>query len=387
MKNTSTSEHDLKTTVTVGEIFGIIQKNRKFILIILIIIGVFASLISLIMPKTYRASTVLLPPKAQASSSLLGMVSNLPLGGFLSGESDETMKFLAILKSRTIKEDVVNRFDLMKVYNSEHIDLALQTLSGNLEYIVEDEGSIRIAAKANTDWYHPDDQEKFAKQLCAEIANYLASKLDSMNNTFQSDQAHNQRIFVEKRYNENKKDLRDAEENLKEFEEKYNLISLSDQTEAGILAAAEIKKEIINTEIKLNLLKQTLSLESPELVQVKNELNELQKQFEKFQVRTDAPGMVKSYSLFPTFSEVPELATKYFRLKREVEIQNTLLKYLTQQYEEAKIQEAKSTPTLQVLDKAVPPFKRSSPSRKLLVILSLFTGFIFTSTYLIIRSE
>ena len=387
MKNSTFLKDEHRETVTISQIVSIIWGKKIFIFNISLIIFIVSSLITLMMPKTYRASTVLLSPNNQPSSSLMGMVSSLPIGGFLSGETDETMKFLAILKSRTIKEDVIKRFNLIKVYESQNIDLALNTLSSNLEYIVEDEGTIRIAAKASTNWFHPDSQEQFAKQLCTNIANYLASKLDSMNNTFQSDQAHNQRVFIEKRYNENKSDLKNAEEQLKKFEEKYNLISLPDQTQAGILAAADIKKEIINAEIRLNLLKQTVSLDNPQIVRANHELTELKKQFEKFQFGSRDIGTAKPNSLFPVFSEVPELATQYFRLKREVEIQNTLFKYLTRQFEEAKIQEAKSTPTVQVLDKAVTPFKRSSPKRSLLVLLAVISGFVIATSYLIYKSE
>nr|MBC8490743.1 hypothetical protein [Bacteroidota bacterium] len=80
--------------------------------------------------------------------------------------------------------------------------------------------------------------------------------------------------------------------------------------------------------------------------------------------------------LFPVFSEVPELGVQLLRMKRDVEIQNTLFTFLTQQYEEAKIQEARDTPTVQVLDKAIRPEKRAKPKRKLIVL-----GLFFLSTF------
>ena len=72
--------------------------------------------------------------------------------------------------------------------------------------------------------------------------------------------------------------------------------------------------------------------------------------------------------LFPVLSELPALGLQLQRLSRERGIQNTLFTFLTQQFEEAKIQEAKNTPTIQVLDIAKTPIKRYKPKRTLIVI-------------------
>ena len=85
-------------------------------------------------------------------------------------------------------------------------------------------------------------------------------------------------------------------------------------------------------------------------------------------------------NIFHSFSDIPELGTQLLRLKRELSIQNTLFTFLTQQYEEAKIQEARNTPTVQVLDIAVEPENKYKPFRVLIVLFSFIFSIIFSSS-------
>ena len=77
------------------------------------------------------------------------------------------------------------------------------------------------------------------------------------------------------------------------------------------------------------------------------------------------------------------METELRKLNREVEVFNTLFIYLTQQYEDAKIQEAKNTPTIQLLDSAKIPINKSAPKRFLMVTVMVLISFISSSIYFI----
>ena len=338
------------------------------------------------MPKTFKASTVLMPPSSESGGGILSALSSLSMGGFLSKASDETMNFSAILKSRTVTENVIYKYDLVKFYDVENVEEAVTKLKDNVQFEVEDEGTIRISAYVATSWFHPEEEEKIAKKLSADLANYFVEQLDVVNKGLKTQQASFQRIFIEERYKQNTEDLKKAEDRLKAFQEKNKMIALPEQTKAAIEAAATIKGQILANEVLLGVMTTTLNPGHPDIERTKKGMEELKLQLREMTYGSDASQYDKE-NLFPIFSEVPELGTQLVRLRRDVEIQNTLFIFLTQQYEEAKIQEAKDTPTVQVLDKAVKPEKKNTPRRTLIVILSFIVSFLIAAIFIVIQGE
>ena len=196
-----------------------------------------------------------------------------------------------------------------------------------------------------------------------------------------SEHASFQRAFIEDRYNQNIHDLEVAEENLKIFQEEHNMVSLEEQTTAAIEVATELISRISIDEVKLQTLKQTFPKEHPEIKILQSEITELNVQLEALDNGDNET------TLIPGFSQVPNLGLKLSRLIRNVEIKNTINIYLTQQYEDAKIQEARNTPTIQLLDPAVPPIEKSSPKRTLMVIVMALITFICTSMYALFQEH
>ena len=74
------------------------------------------------------------------------------------------------------------------------------------------------------------------------------------------------------------------------------------------------------------------------------------------------------------YEDSPELRFQHDRLQRQVTIKQEVFTTLRRSYEEARIQEVNDTPVITVIDQAVPPQERSSPKRKLNVILAFFLG-------------
>jgi uncharacterized protein involved in exopolysaccharide biosynthesis len=362
----------------------ILWKWKKLIIINVIIVTFFSTVISLIMPKAFKSSTALMPPVSESGVGILGALSNLPMGSFLSKADDETMSFIAILKSRTVMENVIDKHDLVYYYGVENIEEALKSLENNVQFEVEDEGTIRISTNVATNWFHPEEEEEIAKKLSADIANYFVEQLDVVNKGQKTQQASFQRMFIGERYRQNIEDLKNAEDRLKTFQEKHKMVSLQEQTKAAIETAATIKGQILSNEVQLGVMKSTLNPGHPDIERVRKEIEELQLQLREMNYGHET-SQSNQDKLFPVFSEVPELGVQLLRLKRDVEIQNTLFIFLTQQYEEAKIQEAKDTPTVQVLDWAVEPEKKDKPRIKLILLASVALSFMGSIFYIFLK--
>ena len=143
------------------------------------------------------------------------------------------------------------------------------------------------------------------------------------------------------------------------------MVSLEEQTTAAIEVATELISRISIDEVKLQTLKQMFPAEHPEIKILLSEIAELNVQLKALD------NGDKEMTLIPGFSKVPNLALELRRLFRDVKVHNTLYTFLTQQYEDAKIQEARNTPTIQVLDPAIPPVKKTRP-RRILFVVSTF---------------
>ena len=355
------------------QIIPLLWKSRFSIIKNILMVSLITILFVFSIPKRYTSSALLMPPTSETgpAGNIMGALSNLPFGGLMSQTNDESLSILAILKSRTIFEKVIQRFDLMKLYQVPNIDKALIALANNTAFNVEEEGTISIAVSADTDWFHYPESEQKAKNLCTDMAIYFTEQLDIINKSLKTEQASFHREFIGERYRQNLIDLKRAEDSLRIFQEKHKMVALPEQTTATIEAAAALKAQMLSNEVKLGVMLGALNPTHPDIENIKKENSELSKKMSELEYGTEIIDYKQS-SLFPVLADVPELGVELVRLRREVEIQNTLFVFLTQQYEEAKIKEAKDTPTIQILDYPQKPFQKSAPKRVIILIICLF---------------
>ena len=362
---------------------SILVKWRKFIIINFFIIAFITAAISLIMPKTYTAKTTILPPTEESSGlGLSQLMGKLPLGqlGIMGGVSEETYVFIAIINSRTIMEAVVEKFGLIKLYEVENMEEAVRSLRGNINVEINEDATISLYAIAKTGYFANDEEEDGARTLARDIANMFIQKLDSINLRIKTEKAKNTRIYIEKRYLQNIADIKKAEREMREFQEGHGVIALPEQTAAAITAAADMQAQVMMKEIEIAVLSKSFSSSHGDLVAAKNQLQELKRKLNEMNsgVPNESTDDNNNSNLFIPFSKVPELGVEYVRLFREITIQEKLLEFLLPQYEQAKIQEAKDTPTVQILDKAVKPILRTKPKRAIMVILAGMLSIVFS---------
>jgi uncharacterized protein involved in exopolysaccharide biosynthesis len=367
----------------VWDYLTVIVKWRKLILVNFIVVCVLASIVSLILPKWYTAKATLLPPVDQTSSAfgLASILSELPVGELgVSGIRSPFDLFKAILESRSVAQAIVENYDLKERYHTKNDAEAVRTLwdRSNIEITVE--GTINI------------EVEERNPELAAAIANSYIQELDNLNQRVNITQAKNTRVFIEGRRKEAIGELRDAEENLRDFQRVHKAISLPEQVEAAIQALADIRAKQVELEVERGVLSNVMGPTHPEMVRLQSQIQELQKQIDEF-ILGDSNGdqfsdgdESEAQNYHVPLSKVPSIGLELARLTRDLKIQEAIFEMLTQQYEQAKIQEAKDTPTVQVLDWAVPPEKRSKPKRKIIVLVAGFLS-LFASTIYVFSRE
>jgi uncharacterized protein involved in exopolysaccharide biosynthesis len=361
----------------------VLVKWKKFILMIFFSVVFIAGVISFLLPKYYQAETVIMPP--ERDEGLLGITSlisglegleQLPVAGFgFSQTSEKTKRIMAILESRTIMEKVIEKFDLINYYKQKNITDTIKKLRKNTTLKIKESDAISISVI-----------DKSPKKA-SDMANYFINELEKMNVELNVEKARNNRIFIEERYNRNKEDLAGAEEKFKEFQKARNVISLPEQTEAAIGAAASLSAEIYRIDIELGIKEKTLGKNHSEILALKSELDQYRKKLRNLFEKSENPIKLEDTGdenkLFIPFSKTPDVGIEYIRVKRELEIQNSIHQMLTTLYEKAKIEEARDTPTIQVLDRAVPPEKKYKPKRAIIILLSGFSSLIISSLFVL----
>jgi tyrosine-protein kinase Etk/Wzc len=348
---------------------------RRFILLNLVGVCLIVLIISFVLPSWYVATTTILPPGGDAismglASSVMGSVSGLATSLSLPFMATPSDIIAAILRSRVVGEAVVQKENLMEVFDTKSMEQALRELSSRTSVTVTNEGLITLS-------YEDKDRIRAAK-----VANRFMEETDRINQQTSASQAKSARIFIEERLAKTQKDLSQAEENLKRFQEENKTILLDEQMKAAIDKAAKLKAQMVSSEIKLNVLGKTLAYTHPQIRSLKSEIDEIKRQLEILETgNQDQASSGEKTVMDVPFAQVPALGLKLGRLVREVRIQEAVFELLTQQYEQYKIQETKDTPTIQVLDRAVPPERRAKPKRAFLVgmsgILSLFASLVF----------
>lgn len=209
-------------------------------------------------------------------------------------------------------------------------------------------------------------------KLAADLANAFIANLDRMYAKFGTTEGSRQKAFIGDRLDKTEKALRQAEDALRRFQVTHKAIGVQDQAREGILETSRLRGEVIVAEVVLEGLRGYGTENNPQVQQQKARVEELKRQLAQLQYsagqdlpsETRQPGQGRHDFSIPAV-KVPEIAMEHGRLFREVKIQETVFGLLTQQFEQAKITEARDTPLVQLLDKAVPAERRSKPQIKL----------------------
>jgi len=346
---------------------------RRIIYKIFLITCAVAVVISLLIPPKYTASASIMPPNPEQETmlGLIGMnisstLSKLSQLSGIPGMSTPSDLYAAIMKSDRVKGEIINKFNLKKEFKSKTFTDASKMLEKITKISVSPVGIITVSVTYKN------------KYLAAQIANAYIEELDRFNKETVMTTGRKYRIFVEERLKMTTDSLQKAEESLRKFQEKHRTVALDIEIENAIEIIAKLKSEIILREVQKGAVASTGSINNPFVANIDKELRELKRQLAKIEFGTTDTTLKEFGAGFSVpFGKLPELSLEYARLLREVKIQEAVYELLTQQYEQAKIMEAKETPTVQIIDRASPPEKKSGPKRSKIVILSALFSLFF----------
>lgn len=345
----------------------VLVKRMRFILTFTFTLSFLTAVYSLITPEIYQGTARVFPPQKGspgASAAILGQLAPmLPagLGGGLASPSDLLVGM--VTHSRTIADAVIDRFNLMELYEAKARMDAIGRLSRVLKAQCDKQsGIVTIQVE--------DEDPKRA----ADMANAFVEELIKTERKLSTTEAAQKRLFYETQIKETHAELVRAEEALQKFQETTGAIKIDNQAEAVFSSIANLRAQITAKEIQLKVMRTYTTPYNREVRQVEEELAGMKEQLKKLEAGADS-----SYgtTIIPT-SEMPVLGVEYLRRLREFKIQEAIYEILLKQYETMKIEEANvAASSIQVLDWATVPDKRIKPKRTLMVVLATMVGFFF----------
>jgi tyrosine-protein kinase Etk/Wzc len=327
--------------------------------------GIIAGVtISLVLKPIFTAEAIIVPPQ-QSSSSAASMMGQLGMMSGLSGAAGLGLKspadmYIGILQSRTIADNIISRFRLNDSYHAKTLVDARAALKRQVKFESGKDGLIHILVKDND------------PNRASEIANGFLDELYKTNSLLATSEAGQRRLFYDHRLADEKDALARAEADLKDTQQKTGLIQLSGQATSIISSIAQARAQVASREVELQSILTYATPENPDAVRVEGEIASLKSHLADLEnsQRAIQPGDIQ----VPT-GQLPEAALQYERQARELKYHETLYDLLSRQSEAAHLDEAKSAPSIQVVDRAIPPDKKSGPLRTLITLGFTVFGF------------
>jgi uncharacterized protein involved in exopolysaccharide biosynthesis len=355
------------TDISLLDLLIVLAERKRTILTVTAAFAIVAIVISLFLPDRYTATVTLLPPQQNSSigavlASQLGNMGGIAaLAGGNLGLKNSNDMFVGMLKGRTIEDAMVQHFGLMQEYHKRYLSDARKAFEKCTVVDGSDKDGLIHISIADRD-----------PRRAAELANGYVDQFRGLSEHLAITEASQRRLFFEQQLAQAKDNLANAEEAMKQTEQKTGMIQLDSQARALIESAASLRAQVAAKEVQVQGMRTYATGENPQVVQAQQELDSMRAQLAKLGGSEDSA----SGGLIVPKGQVPEAGLEYVRKLRDVKYNETIFDILARQFEVAKLDEAKQGALIQVVDPAVPPDKKSSPKRGLIVIGATIAGFL-----------
>ena len=352
-------DHNLGFLVRLPWLITALRTRRRFIVYSVVSAFILSIALSFLLPNRYQASAQLMPPNT-ASSASLAMLSTLGAGSAVTGGMADVLGlrtssslFVAVLKSRTAQDRIIEKFDLRKVYSARTLVAARKKLASRTSIDEDQKTGIVTISVTDSD-----------KVRAAAMAEAYPEMLNQILLEVNTSGASREREFLESQLKEVKPSLEESEKRLAQFASKNMTVDVKDQGRAMVEASATLEGQLIATRAELEGLRKIYAEGSDKVTVAEATVSELTAELSKYQGISHG----KDPSEYPTIKDLPLLGASYNDLFIDTEIQESTFEVLSRQYELAKIEEAKEVPSVRVLDHAEVPELHSFPPRILVIV-------------------
>jgi len=372
-----TEKSQQEDEISLLDLLAALGRKKHIVIRTFVVMLVIGVLLAFLLPKKYTAEVTLLPPQQQSSLSSmlssqlgsLGAVASLAGGGL--GLKNPNDRYIAMFKSQTVEDAMIRKYGLMAEYHAKYMSAARKAF----------EAHVKLDGSSKDGLIHISVTDRNPARA-AELANGYVEQFRKLSEHLAISEASQRRLFYRQQMDEAKKNLTNAEEALVKTEEKSGMIQVGSQAEALIQSGAQLRAQVAAKEVEIQGLQAFAAPGNPNLLQAQQELAGLRAQLAKL---AGSGGNPEDQLIVPK-GKLPAAGLDYLRKYRDVTYYQTIFNVLAQQYELAKIDEAKEGALIQVVDPAIPPDHKSSPKR-LLILAGCFLAGIFLGVMLALLAE
>ena len=358
------------SSATILGMLDLLAQERRRLLRFTAVGLVLSLAVAFLIPRRYEAVTQLMPPDQSSSMGAamlgaltakagdnLGAIATDMLGMHTTGAT-----LVGILTSRTIQDDLINKFDLRSVYWTKRYDVARKALARRSD-ISEDRKSGIITIRVQ------DSNPERAAALARAYVDELNARVSHLTTS----SAHRERVFLEQRLQSIKRDLDQSSLQLSQFSSQNRTFDPTIQGKAMLEAASTLQGQLIAAETELSGLQQIYGPDHPRIRAASARVSELRTKLHNMSGSTSADTaqtpQLGSKELYPSLEQLPLLSNTYYALARQAKIDEAVYEALTKQFELAKVEEAKEIPSIKVLDEPVVPEHKSWPPRTVITVV------------------
>lgn len=350
--------------ISITELLAILKPHRKKLLLAWIGGTLIGYACSYLLPVVYTAEARIMLPQSQ-QSGLSALMSQIPGAGMMGGGGglgkDPAQLYIGLFQTKVISNNIIQRFNLLKHYEVKNLEKARMTLSSNIAFSSGKDSLIKVEVN-DTD-----------PKLATTIANTYPDELNKLLQTLTLTEASRRRKFFEDQLIQSKQQLTLAEVKFKELQEQSGVLRLEDQGKAIIERISGLRAQIAAKQVQIQSLKISATDENSQLKRAHAELDALQNQLASLENSSDAPKSVLTHNTKISDLNIDKLPSKgmeYIRRFRELKYQETMYELMIKQYEIAKMEESRTTQTVQLVDPATVPEMKSKPKRMVVALIS-----------------
>lgn len=353
----------------------VIAREKKTILRAAAAAALLSAVIALLLPGVYSARAVIMPPQEDQSglnSVALNALATLSSNGSMGaiGLENPADMYIGMLKSRSVADALIRRFELQALYDADSLTDAREELDRRASISNGTYGLITVV-------YEDDDAQR-----AADIANAYVEELERLTRRIAVTEASQRRLFVEQQIRLTQDKLVQAENALKHTQEQTGVIDLDNQGKAIIEAVAELRAKAAAKEVQISTMQSYATPRNPDFIRARRELAGLKAQIAKF----EHDNLSGNGDIMVATGRMPEAGLEYLRKLREVKYQQAVYEMLAKQYESARVDEARNSVVIQVVDPAVALDEESGPRRSLIVVLATVMTLILASMWSVLRA-
>ena len=368
----------------------LLWQHRKLLVRTAIIAFLLSLAIAFLIPKRYKASASIMPPDQGGSGAAMiaalsghggGALGGLGgLAGSLLGTHNTSALFVDLLHSGTVSGRIIERFDLQHVYRKRFLSDTGKYLARHTTVVEDKKSGVITISVEDTD-----------PRRARDLAQAYLEELNQIVTRTNTSSARQERLFIEHRLASVRDELERAQLDLSNFSSTHSTIDIKEQTHAMVDAAARLQGQLIAGQSELGGLQQIYGDGNVRVRAAQARVGSLQHELSRMSGTSaalpagDAPA--SSTELYPPLRQLPRLAVPYANLYRRVRVQETVFELLTQEYEMARIQEAKDIPVISVIDAPAIPDKKSFPPRLVIALVLTILASIAAAAIILMRDR